>query len=549
MPSKPKNTKAVDAPEKPEPPAWLVPLLEYPPQDPDELHDWLKDVLGVHIARTPLLPGHAAPFEYLCHVFFEGKYARLSAPDAPNANSPDIVVWANRGGGKTYLGALATLLDLLFKPGIQIRILGGSLEQSLRMRAHLATFLGHENLDSIPRRLTARSVTIIRKGTQQNSVAEVLAASQTSVRGTRVQKLRCDEVDLFDPEVWDAAQLVTRSMLCKGPWGPLVRAGVEALSTMHQPFGLMWSLVGPQLGQRPAHPPAEPNDPAKARPMRPTFRWGVLDVLEHCGPEHVCERCILHPECEGRAKAVVIPPRAGHITVADAVGMKARVSQETWEAEMLCLRPSRSDTVYPAFDAATHVVGDAAPGAFERYIGGMDFGYRSEGVLLLAGVDHDGGVTVLREYVRTGALVHDFADALDRWVAQGLCSHDQIEFLGVDPAGAAHTSATPDTCVSILKERGLRIRTRPMDLAPSIRMVADRINPSRGGEAHAHRPRLLVHHSCTRLIECLTRYRYDPAKPESTTPEKTGFDHAPDALRYMIINLDMKTRFEVASYL
>ena len=42
-----------------------------------------------------------------------------------------------RGAGKTRLGAIATLLDLLHKPGINIRILAGSLEQSLRMWEHL----------------------------------------------------------------------------------------------------------------------------------------------------------------------------------------------------------------------------------------------------------------------------------------------------------------------------------------------------------------------------------------------------------------------------
>ena len=43
------------------------------------------------------------------------------------------------------------------------------------------------------------------------SPAGVLAQSQRSVRGLRVQKLRCDEVELFDPAVWEAAQLTTRS--------------------------------------------------------------------------------------------------------------------------------------------------------------------------------------------------------------------------------------------------------------------------------------------------------------------------------------------------
>ena len=59
----------------------------------------------------------------------------------------DPLVWACRGGGKTLVGA-ATLLDMLFKPGMEIRILGGSQTQSERMYEH---FVGLWNPDSVIR--------------------------------------------------------------------------------------------------------------------------------------------------------------------------------------------------------------------------------------------------------------------------------------------------------------------------------------------------------------------------------------------------------------
>ena len=43
------------------------------------------------------------------------------------------------------------------------------------------------------------------------SQVELLAQTESSVRGARVQKVRCDEVDLFEQKVWDAVQLTTRS--------------------------------------------------------------------------------------------------------------------------------------------------------------------------------------------------------------------------------------------------------------------------------------------------------------------------------------------------
>jgi hypothetical protein len=89
--------------------------------DADDLWDWLFAYLGLRVPRESICAGHTAPFEYVRRAYFdEGK---------------DLVVWAARGAGKTRLGAAVTLLELLHKKGISIRILGGSLEQSMKMGA------------------------------------------------------------------------------------------------------------------------------------------------------------------------------------------------------------------------------------------------------------------------------------------------------------------------------------------------------------------------------------------------------------------------------
>src|SRR5690606_7299407 len=130
-----------------------------------------------------------------------------------------------------------TALDLIFKPGIEVRLLAGSLEQARRMHAHLRDLFDRPG----PASMVEGRVTERRLRLTNGSQAEILAQSQTSVRGTRVQKLRCDEVELFDPDVWEAAQLVTRSKEC----GPVrVRGSIECLSTMHVPYGIMHDLVG-----------------------------------------------------------------------------------------------------------------------------------------------------------------------------------------------------------------------------------------------------------------------------------------------------------------
>ena len=99
--------------------------------------------------------------------------------------------------------------------------------------------------------------------------------------------------------------------------------------------------------------------------------------------------------------------------VADALRMKSRVAAAVWEAEMLCLRPSRSDSVLPEFDTRLHVV-RGTPWEWEwrtvvtggidacavppsrddasipphgprlRWYCGMDFGYRNPAAILWA---------------------------------------------------------------------------------------------------------------------------------------------------------------------
>lgn len=475
--------------------AWTDGVGRERPQTPDELHAWIERALGVTVAREALIEGHAPPFDYLCHAFFENESPR------------DLVVWANRGGGKTFLAAIATLADMVFKDGIEIRILGGSLEQAKRMHAHLRAFLARPGLEElVDGRITERRVRL-----KNGSSLELLAQSQTSVRGTRVQKLRCDEVELFDPEVWEAAQLVTRSKQC----GDVrVRGSVECLSTMHVPYGLMHRLVRDCEG-----------DEATRR----LFRWGLVDVLGRCGAEHACDSpCSLLEECAGRAKSrdqrAVAP---GHVDIEDAITQKRRVGEATWKSEMLCLAPRRSDCVLPEFDPGVHVAREL-PESREGWlwVGGMDFGIRSPTVVLWAGLDPSGVLWVVDERVESGLTLGTHVEAIrsSRWPA--------LSWIGVDPAGAQRSGQTGLSDIQAMRHAGLVVKHRKMGVADGVELVRARLKPASGPA------RLLIHSRCGRLIESLQTYRYPSDRPESVTPIKDGSDHAVDALRYLIQNLD-----------
>lgn len=565
------------------------------PETPDQLHAWLRETVAVSVPRQALLLGNNGPFEYLIHSFFEGSESlRILDPnaqksalkEAPYTLALDAVVWANRGGGKTFLSAVATMLDLVFKPGIEIRVLGGSMEQSRRMHVHLRRLFEKPLLAGLVSGRTTERRLRLRNGSE----VELLAQSQVSVRGTRVQKLRCDEVELFDPEVWEAAQLVTRSRKITLADGRVlaVRGSIECLSTMHRPYGIMHGVV----------------EEARAG-KRALFRWGVVDVLEACGEERHCRSdeqpnqladvgrantdrgnelvkrdCPLLSECGGRAKGREILA-CGHVGIDDAIRMKGRVARATWESEMLSQRPRRTDSVLPEFDASEHVItaevwkraseATASRGATPRWYGGMDFGFRAPTAFLWAALDDADVLWVIDERIVREVVLNDHIAAVmaSKW--------PKLEWVGVDPAGNQTASQTGVTDITTMRRAGLVVKDRRLTVRDGLELIRARLKPANGesrvasgGEAKNATPdatpdvipigdldgsprrsaaRLFIHERCTKLIESMARYHYDADKPESDAPVKDGFDHAVDALRYLVTNLDRPSRVVAGSYI
>lgn len=485
------------------------------PRTDEQLAEWVDRYLNIRVPSSALIEGHHAPLEYLGHAFFEDRLPR------------DCVVWANRGGGKTFYAAIATLLDMLFKPGIEIRILAGSLDQVKRMHTHLRALLATDPLDElIEGKITERKIKLVN-----GSLVELLAQSQTSVRGTRVQKLRCDEVELFDPDVWEAAQLTIREKHCAsvGP-GIEVPGSIECLSTLHVPFGLMHELVTGAKENNQKH--------------RKIFQWGVVDILDQCSDRHACHGedgpCPLVEECAGRAKARDASGQTpGHMTIGNAISLKSRVSQSTWDAEMLCLRPKRSDCVLPEFNHEIHIAdGLPEPSSIIQTIAGMDFGIRAPTVVLFASLDASGTLWVTHEYQRAGVPLGDhIAEIKDTQTLTPL------GWIGVDPAGRQRGLQTGISDIAAMRKAGLSIRDGRAGIHQGLDLIRARLNPATG------HPTLMVHRSCEHLIKCLETYHYPQDQPLNPTPEKDGSDHAVDALRYMIQNLDQPYTHKKSTYL
>jgi Terminase RNaseH-like domain len=490
--------------------AGRIAMLE--PRTPDELHRFVRVAMGMVVPRVPLISGNSAPFDYLMHAYFEEPSTQCESA------GKDAVIWANRGGGKTMLGAVATLLDLLFKPGIQIRVLGGSLEQSSKMHEHLVQLLDrpwfHCLLDGEP---SQRRVALIN-----GSKAQLLAGSQRSVRGVRVHKLRCDEVEEFDPAVWEAAQMVTRSGNCGGKH---VHGTVEALSTMHRPFGLMSKI-------------ARAHETGESDTFR-LFKWSAIDVIERCPMPRPCEGCELWEDCRGLAKQA-----NGFIPVDDLVRQWRRTSRRTWSAEMMCREPEVSDCVYPEFDTAGHVRETVPETDRGVWIGGMDFGLRSPTVMLWAQVappdaaSREHVIHVMDEYIQAGMTFGQHINAIESQAA--LHGRPRVDWLGVDPAGNQRNSHTGISDVNALRRMGYKVKSQRSSLRDSIERVRRRLD----------RHTLCIHPRCQRLIEAMRCYHFDTEHTQRQDPVKDGPDHLCDALRYMIVNLETGPgRLTATSYL
>ncbi len=475
-------------------------LRDVRPLTRGQLHAWLRAVLGMGMPAQGRIDGHDSPFEYLCHAFFEEPRAQRNA-----------LVWAARGAGKTLAGAVATLLDMLFKPGIEICILGGSFAQSSRMHAHLRRMLEDEALVD----LVLGNITLTHVELVNGSRVEVLSQSQTAVRGRRAHRLRCDEVELFEPDVWEAAQMITRSGRC----GEIdVRAGVDALSTLHRPFGLMSRLV------RDAH----------ATNTR-VLRWSAIDVLEHCPAHRACESCGLFDEadggCHGRAKI-----GGGFFHIDDALDQRARISLPAWRSEMLCQRPDVSDCVYPEFDEATHVFGDDAPPAGDDasiWLGGIDFGYHAPTALLLATLDGAGTLHVMDEIIERGCRTSRMIERARALCATHAISHAKLRWIGADPAGLQRSDQSGVSTIALWRRAGFRVRHRSTSIEAGVEAVRARLAPADG------RIGVRVHRRCAGLIRALREYHYPSDRRDDLPPVKDGPDHACDALRYLIVNLDL----------
>lgn len=476
------------------------------PETRRDLKNYVKAFLGIDVPDKKICPDHNSPVDYLWHSFREQFSVRspkdsdkqdtrceILVPKVRDTKNADCIIWANRAGGKTELAAVATLLDCLFKSNCQVRILGGSGEQAGRMYEYLMGFLNHgfEQFLAGPVRKAKCRFT-------NGSSVEVLTQSATSVRGQHIQKLRCDELELFDEDVFAAAKFTTHST-------PGVTAAMELISTMHQPYGLMQKVVSsaPKFGT-------------------PIFKWCIWEVIEKC-IDRSCSRCPLWPDCQGKAKAA-----NGYLKIDDCITQMRRASRAGWEAEMLCKRPSRQNVVFDEFDPAVHVQPLDYDPNLPLYRA-LDFGFVNPFVCLWIQVDSAGIVRVIDEYVRSRATIDVHTAEMK---SRTPVPEEKVAATFCDPAGKSVNDVTGTSVVRELRALGIAVRFKRSSILEGIELIRRAI---RSGDGQST---LIISPRCPRLIEAMECYHYpESGSSAGELPLKDGlYDHPIDALRYFFVN-------------
>lgn len=199
------------------------------PKTDDELWEAVRFYFGVEIPRIQICPNHVAPFTAFADAFF----ARSA-----------VAVWkASRGfGGKSLVLSLLSLSEAVFL-GAKVNLLGGSGEQSERVLNYMngeempQAFWGAPNA---PRQLIigGEEAGMLKRMTKltNGGYMKALMASSKSVRGPHPQRLRLDEVDEMEINIFDSAL-----------GQPMKRFGIDdqvvASSTHHYANGTMTEIL------------------------------------------------------------------------------------------------------------------------------------------------------------------------------------------------------------------------------------------------------------------------------------------------------------------
>lgn len=206
---------------------------------------------------------------------------------------------------------------------------------------------------------------------------------------------------------------------------------------------------------------------------------------------------------------------------------------------------AEGEAVYPEFKESIHV--DKSLKYLSQFpvVRSWDFGIHHPAVIISQIIGDR--LVILKEILGDNELIEDFGKRVKSYCEKsygkgrgegGLVAYEDF----CDPAGNQKSDKNPKTSVEILRGMKIYARSRSQHILDGVQIVRMMLHKTQIDA----KPSLLVHPSCTNVIEGLMGGYHYPQKYDGTgedpKPFKDGYyDHLQDCIRYLVWNTKFKT--------
>jgi len=482
----------------------VIPARQLNTRD-QKLHEWFRKRLRLSIPTLQICEHHNAPWEFFADAFYE-RY-------------PQIIGMACRTGGKSMGVAGLNVAEMALKPRCGIVSLAGNFEQAKRGYSYVVEMFRE---DPGLRSKLAGPPLIKKTVLKSGSNLEILTASERSVHSPHVPKLRIDEVDLVQQEIYQGALSIPITQ--HG-----IKSGIAMTSTRFKAYGMMYQLVE--------------DAPARGIAVR---SWCVREIMKRCPYRY--EVCPMK-RCEGFCDGKWCKKAQGYYEVDDIFSKFLSMDEETWKTQWMVEKPSRFGLVYDMFSEQHVVTDDDLPPMFRLedlkdpfgnikldprirprwdqefdWYGGIDWGYEDPAVCLLIAKTKNDDIFVLDELYQQHLSPSEWADRVVRKFPMLVARIQDQDYTEYEIAPVYCDPADPASA----REFGFRnilMVPRPYQLQEGISVVRRFMKPP--GD---QQPKLFVHSRCVNLRKELNQYHLK----EGTDIPVDANNHGPDALRYVL---------------
>lgn len=466
----------------------------------DDLYRLIESSLDVRVPNVAVCDGHQSPFDFIADSYFE--------------RNENVLVIGPRTGGKTLNSAVLEFIESAKKTGCESCHLGSILSQSRRAYKYISKWANKYRADLDIETLT-REKTIMGNGSE----IEIVAGTVNGVNSPHPHKATIDEFELLSWDIFQEAISMPKS-------SNNIKSALRLETTRKYPNGNAQRMI----------------DEAEVMGFK-IYKWCVFEILQKCTKSTCksCEKYVSYDRegkehrwidvCGGKARR-----SNGYLPLSDV--LKKFSFWETFDAQWLCNRPGRSDSVFPEFVYDLHVLDTysitaSAPSSELRLGRGWDFGLNDPTAVLFFEMREDESIVIFDEIVESGILIDDIADKVR-------VKSDEIAEPGAwmdwgDPSGNAKTGVDGNSYISKLAEHEIFVSSQASSIMDGIAEISKRLRK----HSFTGKPTLYVTKNCKKTIAALENAQWD--RVESTTSNYSmerylhnEHSHPLDALRYFI---------------